>query len=1108
MGPTLLASEPASDPVSDPAASADPALAPTMNSPSVRLDGAVDVGQLTEEQPGRYARSEELGRGGMGRVVLVFDEHLGREVAMKELLVQADGQASSAGVTVGIVTRFLREARVTGQLEHPGIVPVHELGRRPDGTLYYTMKRIRGRALTSVLADAKTMEERLELLIHYRLVCEAMAYAHSRGVVHRDLKPDNVMVGEFGETLIVDWGLAKVRGEDDLRGREISRQVQLTGAAGAASTLDGFAIGTPAYMSPEQARGDLARIDERSDVWGLGAMLFELLTGRPPHLGDKAVEVLQKVLDDRPPKVLEIEPNAPPELAAVADRALLRDPSSRYPGAEQLAAEIRAFQDGTQVHAYDYSSFEMARRFVSRNWAASVAALVIFLAVLATTLVSYRMYAYEREARALSEASRAEASDDRDEAERRLNTVRFTFARSLLEHAESALDDGDPAAAAIYAAGALLNDPTNPWSPNHVEVTLGSEERHEAQDRVARAFSAYLDAEGARRYVFVRRVGGASARGALSLDGRTLVFPTGSRLAIEPTAGGERRTLDVRADQVLTFVDDTHVVLTGDEPGVYSLDTGERTRALPDGLRSAALSSFGLAVGLENGEVVVFGRDSLEELGRFQTSMRGESEIAWAGPERLVVGGHGYSRVQRWPWPPTEGVTAAGVVSVDLPAALSVMAADEPGALVAVGLADPFLAVLSSAPFEARATFVTDAEVSGAAWVRDGLLASAEGAHRVVIRSVARGRAIDTLHLPRATGHRVLSAGGFLAVLPTRSPLRAVAGSIYHFERHRHGRARPLATSVSDVRVDPARRRVLVATLRTIESFPTSRRGLGVRESLATLPPEVGHPARLAVARDGAVAVVTDLGALLLIERGSVRTLFPASGHAECTLGLAFGSRGERILVGSVDGTVRRWRRSRDRADAPLLGHEGAVCGLSVSADGAVAVSASVDGTARIWSVASGALEREVVRGDLAFSDVALSPDAERIAVADDRGFISIVRRVDGSTVVRFHAHRGWIDRLAWSPDGLHVASTGTDHTVRYGTADGARVLRIIRTAGPPRSVEVSARGSYLYFHDGRMIVRLDANPSVDLRDPAELLRISERRAGLRLDGLELVPVD
>ena len=310
--------------------------------------------QLTREQPGRYVPGRELGRGGMGRVGLVFDTVLGREVALKELL--GGERVAADGLSIGVVTRFLREARITGQLEHPGIVPVYELGQRDDGTLYYTMKAIRGRSLAAELREAREPADRLALMGRFRDVCEAVAYAHSRGVVHRDLKPDNVMVGEFGETLVVDWGIAKVRGEDETRPpsehdtRSSARPLALL--EGSVGTLAGHAIGTPAYMSPEQARGELASIDERSDVWGLGAILFEILTGRAPFTGQNAREVLHRVLEESPPRVRTIAPDAPPELAAIADRALSRDPTSRYPGAREVAAEIAAWQEDGQVRAY------------------------------------------------------------------------------------------------------------------------------------------------------------------------------------------------------------------------------------------------------------------------------------------------------------------------------------------------------------------------------------------------------------------------------------------------------------------------------------------------------------------------------------------------------------------------------------------------------------------------------------------------------------------------------------------------------------------------------------------------------------------------------------
>ena len=180
--------------------------------------------QGVEEAEGRYTLREERARGGMGRVLLVRDEFLGRDVALKELLpelVKVGGDtsiipnSSRSPMTLRLLARFLQEARITGQLEHPSIVPVYELGRRQDGSLYYTMKLVRGQSLAHAIREARSLRQRLKLLPHFIDLCQAIAYAHSRGVIHRDLKPDNVMVGEFGETVVIDWGLAKARGKKD-----------------------------------------------------------------------------------------------------------------------------------------------------------------------------------------------------------------------------------------------------------------------------------------------------------------------------------------------------------------------------------------------------------------------------------------------------------------------------------------------------------------------------------------------------------------------------------------------------------------------------------------------------------------------------------------------------------------------------------------------------------------------------------------------------------------------------------------------------------------------------------------------------------------------------
>jgi tRNA A-37 threonylcarbamoyl transferase component Bud32/tetratricopeptide (TPR) repeat protein len=336
------------------------------------------------EAKGRYTfdtgpkrRLEELGRGGAGRVIVARDHFLGRDVAMKELHREITQNVKFDTLHVrNLEARFLREARVTGQLEHPAIVPVYELGRRRDGTMYYTMRQVRGRTLAQALTDTRSLEGRLALLPDLLTVCRAVAAAHHREVVHRDLKPQNVMLGPHGETYVMDWGLARVMGRADRVRSTVQLAPDLTGGR------DLGPVGTPSYMSPEQAQGNRDDLDARSDVWGLGAMLFELLTGRAPYLGKSPWDVLAEVRSKPPPRVKSLEPAAPPELIAVCERALAWNRDHRYPNAEELAHELEAYLGGKRVQAYDYTFREVAGRVLRRHRAKATLGLATFLALL------------------------------------------------------------------------------------------------------------------------------------------------------------------------------------------------------------------------------------------------------------------------------------------------------------------------------------------------------------------------------------------------------------------------------------------------------------------------------------------------------------------------------------------------------------------------------------------------------------------------------------------------------------------------------------------------------------------------------------------------------
>jgi len=403
--------------------------------PGGLLDMPDNGGEVAEESPGRYQFSVEHAQGGMGKVLIVYDSHLARRIALKELLPLEPVSSSASTLEVrgpgpGPLARqrqarFLYEARITGQLEHPSIVPIYELGRRTDGSLYYTMRLVKGKSLRQAIRAAENLEGRLRLLAHFTNLCQAIAFAHSRGVIHRDIKPGNVMVGEFGETVVIDWGLAKMRQSsfDAEAGEVASEDIDLMKEAEA----DVIAVGTPAYMPPEQARGDMNAIDERSDIYSLGAVLYELLTGSAPYSDPSSASALNKLLAAPPVPVAELVPEVPEELAAICAHAMARDPRDRYQSARELAADIEHFLAGRLVGVYRYKPTELISYFVRRFKAPLLVGAVSLVGLLATGSVAYFQVQSERN-KAIQESLRAQEAEQLAETAQRNGEQEFYLA--------------------------------------------------------------------------------------------------------------------------------------------------------------------------------------------------------------------------------------------------------------------------------------------------------------------------------------------------------------------------------------------------------------------------------------------------------------------------------------------------------------------------------------------------------------------------------------------------------------------------------------------------------------------------------------------------------
>jgi serine/threonine protein kinase len=323
---------------------------------SARLsDAAIDHLRELVESPdphaARYEIREQIGEGGMGAVYVARDRDLDRDVALKVLRAPAASAEERE--------RILREARILASLEHPGIVPVHDVGTLPDGRLFYVMKRVRGERFDDF---ARATKSRAELLRAFLQMCDAVAFAHAAGVIHRDLKPQNVMLGAFGEVLVLDWGVAKAR-----------RLSASNVAPPAEDSASATAAGTPGYMAPEQLHG---AADERVDVYGLGGILFFILTRAHPSPAISVAEQWREWSD------------VPKPLRAICDRARAIDASARYESIAALAADVANYLDALPVTAHREGLFERARRVTVRHRTAILlvlAYLVVRVALLIFT---------------------------------------------------------------------------------------------------------------------------------------------------------------------------------------------------------------------------------------------------------------------------------------------------------------------------------------------------------------------------------------------------------------------------------------------------------------------------------------------------------------------------------------------------------------------------------------------------------------------------------------------------------------------------------------------------------------------------------------------------
>jgi len=436
----------------------------------------------------------------MGSIRAVWDADLRRKLAMKVLAVSGATIASESSGSRS-TGRFLEEAQITAQLDHPGVVPVHELGVDEEGRPFFTMKLVRGRELSEVFDLAAAGREGwspTRVLWVLLRVCETLGFAHQKGVIHRDLKPANVMVGSFGEVYVMDWGLARVLGRAERSSRQDAPERSLVRSdrrsAGDATspgllTQDGDVVGTPAYMAPEQARGEVDALDSRADVYAVGAMLYHLLSGQAPYVpvGTRptAGAVLQMLIEGPPRRLAVLAPRAAPELIAICERAMSRDRERRYADVGELGEDLRAFLESRVVRAYDTGAAAELRKWIARHRVEATAVAAAALALGASLVV-----ALTQKARADESAARAREAAELARRERE-NVLRLSAFQRLLELKERA--------AVLWPMVPINESRFEEWLRDAGELVRGLDSGIETSDPGHRGQVARLEARGVRR---------------------------------------------------------------------------------------------------------------------------------------------------------------------------------------------------------------------------------------------------------------------------------------------------------------------------------------------------------------------------------------------------------------------------------------------------------------------------------------------------------------------------------------------------------------------------------------------------------------------------------
>ena len=966
--------------------------------------GTTDRDVLPVRDHGRYELLSEHGRGGLGRVWRARDRELGRMVALKETI---DGDEHAH-------PRFVREVLATARLEHPGIVPIYEAGSWPDGRPFYVMRLVAGHTLAEVARGDRTLHDRIARLPNVIAVADAVAYAHARRVVHRDLKPSNVLVGEFGETVVIDWGLAKplapiAPGATSPDAAAAPPDPDAAGAladAGAMpATQAGRLVGTPAFMAPEQAAG--GAIEERTDVFAIGALLYFVLSGKKPYEGTSAADVLARARAGDFPPLPAVEPRVPADLAAIVAKAMAVAPSERYPSARELAADLKRFQAGNLVAAHDYSIGQRVERWIRRNRALTIAVAVFVMVGLAGATAFVRR---EQGLRKAAEDALVRADDSTLALLEQQGRTELTAGRPL--QAVAYLVEAyrrRPASRVLAALAAQAIRPLARLSRSYVGHAHDIPYVEFSPDG-ARSVTASTD--GTSRIWQTERGGLlATLRGGDKLVEAATFSPDGAHVAVAgdrvrlfTTAGAPLWSTEVRAAWRLWYAPDGKRIFVGTHSGrlvVLDAATGalvaeahehqDRLESLaftPDGTRFA-IAGWDHAVSLWDAASVTLVR-------RLADHEHSATSVAWSADGHYLASADMEGEIQL-----RRGDTGERLRFIRLPASArelhlwfdgdgqTLLATAQDGSIRRIHLASGV--VLDE--FDSRAF----GKLMASALAADG--------HTMVTTGVA-GK-ISVWDLGAGTSVRVLAhpaderAAIYFSEL-THDKRRFVTASedgiIRVWDAATGAILRQAAVpNAESVAVDGEGRRVLVATHtrdqpgvvldvttgatiatletdhRLVSGVASSRDGrafaLALYDgSVRVLDAVTGaQTARIAVTPgrlsavtfdpDGNPVAAGESGEVWILDRATATVKRSFAAHTTWIQDLEYSADGKRLVTaGRQDHTVKVWDAATGALQLTLAGHKNNVMRASFSPDGAWIATTGVDNTALVWSATTGEL--------------------------------------------------------------------------------------------------------------------------------------------------------